>query len=126
MPRRRPAVCPSQRGDAAQEILNSMASEGVEPDARCYRFAAEAFRNAGDGDQASPPEARRFSEIAARLESESAGGDAREDSDNGGSGGGVGEVLRGMGMSGMAELEVLLEGAKRGDLEVLGSDEIAR
>lgn len=99
-----------------------MSSEGVEPDARCYRFAAEAFlTKAGDDSQASPSEARRLSEIAGRLESKSTGLD--DAGENGGSGGDLGEVLRGMGMSGTAELDMLLEGARTADFEALGSDE---
>ncbi|CAM9870079.1 unnamed protein product [Scytosiphon promiscuus] len=122
------ACASRKRGDAAQEILDSMASEGVEPDARCYRFAGEAFQQTGEGDQVSPPEARRFSEIATRLESASAGVGGRGDGSAGrnGDAGGLGEVLRGMGMSGTEELDLLLEGARTADFEVLGPDEVAR
>ena len=58
---------------------------------------------------------------AGRLESKSTGLD--DAGENDGSGGDLGEVLRGMGMSGTAELDMLLEGARTADFEVLGSDE---
>lgn len=44
-----------------------MASECVEPDARCYRFAAEACFGTGDDGKPSP-EAERFLEMARTLE----------------------------------------------------------
>lgn len=57
------------RPDAAQEILESLASEGVEPDARCYRLAAEAFRKSGNEKSRVSPEVQRLLDIAERLES---------------------------------------------------------
>lgn len=44
-----------------------MASECVEPDARCYRFAAEACLGTGDDGKQSP-EAERLLGLARRLE----------------------------------------------------------
>ncbi|CAB1097375.1 unnamed protein product [Ectocarpus sp. CCAP 1310/34] len=115
------------RDDAAREILDSMASEGVEPDARCYRFAAEAFGQSGDGNDASP-EAEQFSKIAERLELEAAGKDPRRRGGGGGGGDGaiscgLDEALSDMGISGTAGLEELL--AKAGDVEFrsVGRDE---
>lgn len=99
-----------------------MASEGVDPDARCYRFAAEAFRTTGDAENKPSPEAEHFSEIAERLELGVSKEVARGSGSSGGGGGGgssgsLGEMLSGMGMSGTAELEALLEGAGAGDTE---------
>ncbi|CAM9279559.1 unnamed protein product [Ectocarpus sp. 12 AP-2014] len=119
------AAC--RRDDAAREVLDSMASEGVEPDARCYRLAAEAFGQSGDGNDASP-EAEQFSKIAERLELEAAGKVPRRHGGRGGGGdgaisGGLDEALSDMGMSGTAGLEELL--AKAGDVEFrsVGRDE---
>ncbi|CBJ48529.1 conserved unknown protein [Ectocarpus siliculosus] len=121
------ACAARRRDDAAQEILDSMGSEGVEPDARCYRFAAEAFGKSGDGNDASP-EAEHFSKIAERLELEAAGTVPRRHGGSGGGGdgaisGGLDEALSDMGMSGTAGLEELL--AKAGDAEFrsVGRDE---
>lgn len=102
-----------------------MASEGVEPDARCYRFAAEAFGQSGDENDASP-EAEHFSKIAERLELEAAGKVPRRHGGGGGDGaitGDLAEALSDMGMSGTAGLEELL--AKAGDVEfrTMGRDE---
>lgn len=108
-----------QRDDAAQEILDSMASEGVEPDARCYRFASEAFGKSADDENDASPEAERFSKIAERLELEAARRVPRRrggDSEGAGSGG-LGEALGDMGMSGTAGLQELL--AKAEDAEFL-------
>lgn len=104
-----------------------MASEGVEPDARCYRLAAEAFGQSGDGNDASP-EAEHFSKIAERLELEAAGKAPRRHGGRGRGGdgaisGGLDKALSDMGMSGTAGLEELL--AKAGDAEFrsVGRDE---
>lgn len=58
------------RADEAQEIMDSMASEFVEPDARCYRLAAEALQNGGNGDHSagSSPEADRLLGLAEDME----------------------------------------------------------
>lgn len=107
-----------KRPDAAEEILESLASEGVEPDARCYRLAAEAFRKSEDETSEASPEVERLSEIADRLESGDVVGEVAreygEGGDGGRSGGGggvdVGEVLDRLGVSGTAELQALLDG----------------
>ena len=110
------------RPDAAQEILESLASEGVQPDARCYRLAAEAFRKSGNENSKVSPEVRRLLDIAERLESgevgrasgeSRGGGDSGSGSGGSGGGGGVdlGHVLDSLGVSGTAELQALLDGA---------------
>ena len=125
-----PTRTPDERSDAAQEVLESLASEGVEPDARCYRLAAEAFRRSGDEESEASTEVERLLGIAERLESgeggevstrgfgggdggEGGGGGGGGDGCDGGGGGGVdlGEVLDSLGVSGTAELRALLKGA---------------
>ncbi|CAM9221077.1 unnamed protein product [Ectocarpus fasciculatus] len=119
------ACAARRRDDAAQEILDSMASEGVEPDARCYRFASEAFGKSADDENDASPEAEHFSKIAERLELEAArkvpsrrGGD----SDEAGIGG-LGEALVDMGMSGTAGLQELLAKAEDAEIMSVGCDE---
>jgi len=99
------------RADAAHEILESLASEGIEPDARCYRLAAEAFRNTGEeGDP--PPESKRLSEIADRLESGVATGGAERGGGGVDGGGGVLDgALGDLDISGTAGLRELLKEA---------------
>lgn len=112
-----------KRPDAAQQILESLASEGVEPDARCYRLAAEAFRKSENEQSDASPEVERFSGIAERLESREVGEVARECGGDGGGGGGGGvgldEVFDRMGVSGTAELQVLLGGTEEVELDSL-------
>lgn len=57
-----------------------MASECVEPDARCYRFAAEACLGTGDDGKQSP-EAERLLGLARRLEASRESVDLEEKGD---------------------------------------------
>ena len=57
-----------------------MASECVEPDARCYRFAAEACVGTGDDGKPSP-EAERLLGVARALESSKESVDLEEQED---------------------------------------------
>lgn len=106
--------------------MDSMASEGVDPDARCYRFAAEAFRKTGDENDPSP-EAERYFEIAERLELDAVedvaegGGSMAGGGGSGGDGGGgrdsLDDMLSGMSFSGTVELEALLQGAGKAEFD---------
>lgn len=114
------------RADAAEEILGSMASECVEPDARCYRFAAEAFRGTGD-DSVSSPEVERLLDLARKLEANEEGkpGEDTEGRDRGGERRegrlDLGGVLDGTGLSGTSGLEMLLE--ERRGVEFTGPED---
>ena len=106
------------RADAAQEIMNSMASECVEPDARCYRFAAETFRRSsenGDCAAESFPQSERFLELAGKMEVNAAAGrmeGARTASFD----------LNELGLTGTSAFEALLETAE-GSVDFVGPGE---
>lgn len=81
-----------------------MGSEGVEADARCYRFAAEAFHEAADASSEASAEMDRFLELAKEMEAEAAIG--REVGDRGG-----GFDMGGLEIAESSGLEMLLEEA---------------
>lgn len=84
-----------------------MESEGVEPDARCYRFAAAAFGGADEDGELSA-EADRLMALAEDLEASGGQGDfSREAGD-------VDGLVGGMGLSETAGLQTLLEGGGGG------------
>lgn len=91
--------------------MDSMASEFVEPDARCYRLAAEAFQKSRDEDHSAGPshEATRLLELAEDMEA-SAAAEHLEGSVS------AGVDLRALDMMDTSDLETLLEAAG-GDLD---------
>lgn len=59
-----------------------MASEGVSPDARCYRFAAEAFREAGEGGKSSP-DVERYVGLAEDVDAATARRNSKDNKNDG-------------------------------------------
>lgn len=88
-----------------------MASQCVEPDARCYRFAAEACIGTGDDDKPSP-EAERLLMIARGLESSKGSVDLDLEEQEDGSSVGSGAL----GLPNAATLSALLETSVGEDL----------
>lgn len=105
------------RADAAEEILDSMESEGVEPDARCYRFAATAFRGADEDVEYFSAEADRLTALAADMEASDARNSVKGEGD-----GVVDGLAGGLGLSGTSGLQTILEGAA--DNGLLGANEM--
>lgn len=97
--------------------MDSMASEFVEPDARCYRLAVEAFQRSGNGDHSAGPsdEANRLLGLAEDMEA-SAAARRLEGSIS------AGVDLRVLDMMDTSDLETLLETAGD-DLDIVGPGE---